>query len=397
MSQGLVRVGYTPRTELEMTSDNHAHSRDLQQDARAWADFTGCNYTAAMRQMQDPLAQGLLGERISARHLIATLDDHDIVGQVGDDFVLGENGFYADTEWRFNHKDDYVQLALIIEMLRMFTPLQGSEAPELGSYSLKHTAKAFLKGTPANYVANGRLIWAAAALGLPIAEYEQAGGPNLLIGVPENEHGYVFKMVRSGQTRPLAHHYRPPGYEHLSTAIAQVLAGDPAPDRWAGPTPVVDEPAPFHDWLVNQADRNDPIGDFASDYAQGIRISEHRIARTADELVLLLNEISHSPQAYDAARSAIGEWLSTMSPSPGIRTLRISHHSEDVDGYGAGSGSVKRLDFRCPCNDRRIVEEHDNIPGFREHDVMIDCPKCRDEWRFLDGRSVYDWALEPVF
>lgn len=380
-----------------MVFDNHTHSRGLQQDARAWADFTGCNYTAAMRQMQDPLAQGLLGERISARHLIATLDDHAIVGQVGDDFVLGENGFYADTQWRFNHKDDYVQLALITEMLRMFTPLPGTESPEIGSYSLKHTAEAFLKGTPAHYVTNGRLIWAAAALGLPIAEYDQAGGPNLLIGIPENEHGYVSKMVRSGQARPQAHHYRPPGYEHLSTAIAQVLAGDPAPDRWAGPTPVVHEPASFHDWLIRQSHRDEPIGDFASDYAQGIRTSAHRIARTPDELVLLLNELSHSSQAYDAAREAIGEWLGAMSPSPGIRTIEISSHVEEVGGFGAGAGTVERYEYRCPCGDGLIIEEHDNIPGFREHSHWVECPKCRDEWRFLTGRSVRDWALEPVF
>ncbi len=201
MSQGLVRVGYTPRTELEMTSDNHAHSRDLQQDARAWADFTGCNYTAAMRQMQDPLAQGLLGERISARHLIATLDDHDIVGQVGDDFVLGENGFYADTEWRFNHKDDYVQLALIIEMLRMFTPLQGSEAPELGSYSLKHTAEAFLKGTPANYECVNPIWPREDGLKWP-RRMNSAGYSRLTKGLSEG----AFR--RCSRTRPLAGHER---------------------------------------------------------------------------------------------------------------------------------------------------------------------------------------------
>ncbi|MBY8849427.1 hypothetical protein K7G98_13375 [Saccharothrix sp. MB29] len=41
-----------------MTSNNHAQNRALQQDARKWAAFTGTKYTAALRQMSSPLAQG---------------------------------------------------------------------------------------------------------------------------------------------------------------------------------------------------------------------------------------------------------------------------------------------------------------------------------------------------
>lgn len=380
-----------------MTSDNHTHDRALQQDAHAWAKFTGCNYTTARNQIQNPLAQGFLGDRISARELIDTLTQHDVLAQEGDEFVLGELGFGAETKWTFNGRDDFVQMALITDMLRMFSRQPATESPEIGSYTLKHTAEDFLKGTPAGYVTNGRLIWAAAALGLPIAEYDEDGEPNLLIGIPENEHGYVSKSVRSGQTRPQAHHFRPPGYEHLRTAIAQVLAGEPAPERWAGPEAGGAELAPFHDWLVAQADRDDPVGVFAGDYADSIQMSMHRIAPTADELLVLLGEIQRSPEAYDDARSAIREWLDTLSPSPGIRTRRVSRHSEDSDGYGAGGGSVERLTFQCPCGDGLIVEEHDNIPGFREHDVAIICPKCREEWRFRDGLSVRQWALEPVF
>ncbi len=149
----------------------------------------------------------------------------------------------------------------------MFTPLAESETPEIGSYTLKHTAEAVLKETPAHYVTNGRLISAGAAPGLPIAEYERAGGPNLLVGVPEHEHDYGFRAVRSGQTRPQGHHYRPPGYEHLQSALAQCAAGEPVADRWVRPAPAVEDPAPFHDWMLAQADRDEPIGVFASDCA----------------------------------------------------------------------------------------------------------------------------------
>ncbi|MBJ2120656.1 hypothetical protein I6N91_06635 [Arthrobacter sp. MSA 4-2] len=83
--------------------------------------------------------------------------------------------------------------------------------------------------------------------------------------------------------------------------------------------------------------------------------------------MLLLNELDHSPGAYDAARAAIGEWLSTLSPSPGIRTIGISDHVENVGGFGAGPGNVERNEYRCPCGYGTIVEEHDNILGFRDH------------------------------
>ena len=64
--------------------------------------------------------------------------------------------------------------------------------------------------------------------------------------------------------------------------------------------------------------------------------------------------------------------------------------------WGAGAGTTERYDYRCPCGDGKIIEDHDNIPGFREHDVWIACEKCRAEWRFVERRGVRGWALEPV-
>jgi hypothetical protein len=57
---------------------------------------------------------------------------------------------------------------------------------------------------------------------------------------------------------------------------------------------------------------------------------------------------------------------------------------------------VERYEYLCPCGDGEIIEEHDNVLGFREHDVRIDCAKCRAEWRFVGGRPVRDWGLKPV-
>ncbi|CEI28275.1 Putative uncharacterized protein [Propionibacterium freudenreichii] len=384
---------HSPEQEIEMTSNNHTQNREFQQDARAWADFTGTKYTAALRQMTSPLAQGLLGDRVSARRLIAVLTDHKLIGAHGGDPVLGENGFLSEAPWHFNGETDFIELALITDVLRMFTPVSGTSTPEVGSYSLKHTAEWFLS-PHCSYVSNGRLIWAAAALGLPIRDPD-GEGPNLLIGVSEREHDYVRRMVGTGQTQPQVDHYRPAGYEHLRVALAQAAAGELITEKWVRPEPVI-EPAPFHDWLVQQAGRNDVVGDLAGDYSAGVRDSDHRVARTAGELLAIFHEVSHSPEAYDAVVTSIAEWMRTEpSPAP-IRTQRISGDAYDHDGWGAGSGTVERYEFICPCGDGTILEEHDNIPGFREHDVRILCDKCRVEWRFAEGRSTRDWALEPV-
>lgn len=211
----------------------------------------------------------------------------------------------------------------------------------------------------------------------------------------ERGHDYVRRMVSPGQARPQADHYRPAGYAHLQSALAKAAAGEPITSRWVRPTPV-DETAPFHDWLIVQADRDDVIGDLASDYAAGIRLSHHRIAQTPDELLTIFREIPHSPEAYDSVVNAIAEWMTTVPSVTPVRTELTGRDAHGHEGWRAGAGTVERYEYLCPCGDGMIIEEHDNVPGFRDHDVHIDCDRCRTEWRFADGRDVRNWGLEPV-
>ncbi len=234
---------------------------------------------------------------------------------------------------------------------------------------------------------------AAAALGLTIADPDD-DGPNLLIGVSEREHHYVRRMVGPGQTRPQADHHRPAGYNHLRAALTRAAAGEFIADRWVPPVQM-DEPAAFHDWLIQQDGRNDAVGDLATDYSAGIRDSAHRIARTAGDLLSIFHAVPHSPEAYDAVVTSIAEWMRSEPSSP-IRTERISEEARDHQGWGAGAGTTELYEYLCPCGNGTIIEEHDNIPGFRDHDVRIDCDKCHSEWRFVKGRGVRNWALEPV-
>lgn len=269
-----------------------------------------------------------------------------MIGALGDDPLLGENGYRSDSSWSFNGKTDYIELALITDMLRMFTPNSGTSALEVGSYALKHTAERFLS-PHCSYVTNGRLIWAAAARGLTLAAPD-GDGPDLMIDVSDREHDYVARMLGSGQIRPQADHYRPAGYERLRSA----LAGELITDSWVRPVPV-DEPAPFHDWLIRQVGRNDVVGDFAQRYAAGVRDSDHRIALTAYDLLVIFREVSPSPEVYTAGVTAIGEWIRTEPSAAPIRTERLGGDSHDHEGWGAGDGTVEHHEYLCPAASER--------------------------------------------
>lgn len=396
-----------PGLENEMTSNNNGsrgagetRDRKIKQDTRAWAKFTDINYTTSLRQIESPFAQGFLGERVSARHLINTLNDHPLIGANGGEVVLGPDGFYSEGSWSFNRVSDYIGLALCVDFLRLLKPIKPSEKPEVSSYSLKHTAEEFL-GTyfpQVSHVSNGQLIWAAAALGLAMVEPED-GSPNLMIGVSEREHDYVQRMIRAGHVKPKADQHRPAGFTHLQKVLGQCAAGEPVLDRWVRPESTI-EVHPFHNWLVQQASRNGVVGDLASDYVAGVRDGSHGIAREPQELLSILSEVSLSSEVFRAAMSAFNEWAEVapqlMRESTSIRTAQLTSSEEDTPGYGAGAGSIELYTYLCPCGDGEVIEEHDNIPGFREHDVRIDCETCRETWRFVDGLPVSQWRLEPV-
>ena len=148
-----------------------------------------------------------------------------------------------------------------------------------------------------------------------------------------------------------------------------------------------------------QAGRDDVVGDLAGDYFAGIQSSDHRIAGTAQELLDILGEPSASPEAFNSAVEAITEWAGIAPPElrgdMSIRTEQITSSKEASSGWGAGPGTIERHEFLCPCGEGLIIEEHDNIPGFREHDVRIDCDKCREAWPFVSGLSVRGWRVEP--
>lgn len=412
------------RKKIEMNdSAVPARPREIQRDARAWSKFSGMKYTRALRLMEHPLTQGILGERICARDVIRALAEHPVLtepvwedtsdGEVVDPGErvthLGRNGLYSSEEHPFSvaHEDDYLKLVLTAEVLRMFEKRREPNE-DTYSYNLKHTAEEFFAEHLGqfSYVANGDVIWAAAALGIPIAESSPGEwGLNADLGLVTEQVEYARWMRRSygpGRARIRAHHHRPPGYLFLRQALQEYRDTGTAPGRWNG----IDEQAepktsPFHEWLVAQAllgERGVPgtREALAGDYAAGVRDGDHGVVLQPEQLVTLMRDLGADEKFVDAARQAVLDWAMKSPLSTGIRTELIDGDRRGHSGWGAGGGTVEHYEFRCPCGEGTIDEEHDNIPGFREHDVRISCGNCSAAWEFVPDLSVRQWRIRSV-
>ena len=49
--------------------------------------------------------------------------------------------------------------------------------------------------------------------------------------------------------------------------------------------------------------------------------------------------------------------------------------------------------YKCPCGKGPIVEEHDNIPGCRDHDVYFRCKECEQKYEFDLTNGIRNWKL----
>ncbi len=79
-----------------------------------------------------------------------------------------------------------------------------------------------------------------------------------------------------------------------------------------------------------------------------------------------------------------------------MRTEKIYSNEEHHSGYGAGCGDTEHYEYKCPCGEGKIIEEHDNIPGFRDHNVYINCDKCKDIYELDTSKGVRDWDLIQI-
>lgn len=60
--------------------------------------------------------------------------------------------------------------------------------------------------------------------------------------------------------------------------------------------------------------------------------------------------------------------------------LKLLEKSETRANYGAGQGAEYEYVYECPCGQGTVTEYHDDVPGFRSHEVFINCGECKDKW-----------------
>ncbi len=80
-----------------------------------------------------------------------------------------------------------------------------------------------------------------------------------------------------------------------------------------------------------------------------------------------------------------------------MKKILLDSNESYHEGYGAGEGTTEEYVYKCPCGQGTIIEEHDNIPGFREHDVFINCSYCNKLFSVNTLNSVRDWKLDGFF
>ena len=72
-----------------------------------------------------------------------------------------------------------------------------------------------------------------------------------------------------------------------------------------------------------------------------------------------------------------------------MRKKLIYESQEEHSGYGAGSGDTEHYEYECPCGKGKRIEEHDNIPGFRDHDVYT---AVSEKYQLAETQK-FDYAL----
>lgn len=322
-----------PRNEIEL-SDSITRDPAIKRDAKAWRDAAGVNYTEALRLIEEPLHQGILGDRIVIRDLLRTLDEDPLLGRDGYAGKFGRNGLHADIAMRDELSEEVLREVLLsAEALRMFShsktlapggtpPIAAAGIPFdtslidmysrewVSSYEMKHTVE-FLLGPIDPYISNGSVILAATMIGLPIVRFDESS-PNVSIGVHRSEHDHLRRLLDGDDLR--SDHNLPPGYARLHAVLERAAAGESFERELAIPLTPKKPDSAFHDWLVAQGDRPDMLGRMARDYAESVSLSDHRTVDSPDDLLVLMKTL-HSHADFDRAAEQLADEYRALAPT----------------------------------------------------------------------------------
>ena len=67
-----------------------------------------------------------------------------------------------------------------------------------------------------------------------------------------------------------------------------------------------------------------------------------------------------------------------------------------ISGRANGDGTTTHIEYKCPCGKGKIIEEHDEIVGFKNHRLDFACGKCAQMYQFDISKGVYEWELVKI-
>ena len=76
--------------------------------------------------------------------------------------------------------------------------------------------------------------------------------------------------------------------------------------------------------------------------------------------------------------------------------LKLLEKSETQADYGAGHGVEYEYVYECPCGKNKVREYHDAVPGFRSHDIYVDCAECASKWDVKKGGYAEERRKEEI-
>lgn len=173
----------------------------------------------------------------------------------------------------------------------------------------------------------------------------------------------------------------------LKTEIEQrLIAGEEVPTETLGHEPSREGARVMIVAVDATLDTVDAVS--ASEAAGMLGVSNGRVSQMVK--TRQLQGFKRGRDAY-ITRASIEQRL-LESPRAG-RPKLITESTSDFEGYGAGTGTQTYVEYECPCGKGKIIDDHDDTPGFRSHDVFISCPTCKERFSIDTSRGTSNWRL----
>lgn len=60
-----------------------------------------------------------------------------------------------------------------------------------------------------------------------------------------------------------------------------------------------------------------------------------------------------------------------------MKLERLGIMSAPHPGFGSGEGTFNETEYKCICGQGKVIYYFDDIPGFKNRDIVIECDECK--------------------